>query len=252
MKLTPIVAGNWKMHKTPSEGASFVETTVNLLLDIKHVSVIFAPPFTGLFDMDVNPPFYAAAHNCHWENSGALTGEISISMIRDCGSTFVIVGHSERRQIFGESNDWINLKVKAVLAGNLKPILCIGETLDERNAGQTTSVLKKQLEKGLIGVESLENIVIAYEPVWAIGTGVTANTEQVEVAHSSVRAILKALYPESDIMHVLYGGSVKPENAEELIQISGVNGFLIGGASLDIESFTSITRIVEHVQMRTL
>jgi triosephosphate isomerase len=134
----------------------------------------------------------------------------------------------------------------------LKPILCIGETLDERNAGKTTSVLKKQLEKGLIGVESLENIVIAYEPVWAIGTGVTANTEQVEVAHSSVRAILKALYPESDIMHVLYGGSVKPENAEELIQISGVNGFLIGGASLDIESFTSITRIVEHVQMRTL
>jgi triosephosphate isomerase len=252
MKLNPIIAGNWKMNKTPSEGESFVETTVNLLLDIQHVSVIFAPPFTGLFDMDVNPPFYAAAQNCHWENSGALTGEISISMIRDCGATFVIVGHSERRQIFGESNDWINLKVKAVLAGNLKPILCIGETLDERNAGQTTSVLKKQLENGLIGVESLENIVIAYEPVWAIGTGVTANTEQVEVAHSSVRAILKALYPESDIMHVLYGGSVKPENAEELIQISGVNGFLIGGASLDIESFTSITRIVEHVQMRTL
>jgi triosephosphate isomerase len=252
MKLTPIVAGNWKMHKTPSEGASFVETTVNLLLDIKHVSVIFAPPFTGLFDMDVNPPFYSAAQNCHWEGSGAFTGEISVSMIQDCGAEFVILGHSERRHVFGESNDWINRKVKAVLAGNLKPILCIGETLDQREAGQTDLVLKEQLEQGLGGVETLENMVIAYEPVWAIGTGVTANNDQVEEAHASVRNFLKELYPESDIIHVLYGGSVNPGNAEELIQIPGVNGFLIGGASLDVGSFTSITRIVEHVQMRTL
>ena len=252
MKLTPIVAGNWKMHKTPSEGASFVETTVNLLLDIKHVSVIFAPPFTGLFDMDVNPPFYSAAQNCHWEGSGAFTGEISVSMIQDCGAEFVILGHSERRHVFGESNDWINRKVKAVLAGNLKPILCIGETLDQREAGQTDLVLKEQLEQGLGGVETLENMMIAYEPVWAIGTGVTANNDQVEEAHISVRIFLKELYPESDIIHVLYGGSVNPGNAEELIQIPGVNGFLIGGASLDAGSFTSITRIVEHVQMRTL
>ena len=252
MKLTPIVAGNWKMHKTPSEGASFVETTVNLLLDIKHVSVIFAPPFTGLFDMDVNPPFYSAAQNCHWEGSGAFTGEISVSMIQDCGAEFVILGHSERRHVFGESNDWINRKVKAVLAGNLKPILCIGETLDQREAGQTDLVLKEQLEQGLGGVETLENMVIAYEPVWAIGTGVTANNDQVEEAHASVRNFLKELYPESGIIHVLYGGSVNPGNAEELIQIPGVNGFLIGGASLDVGSFTSITRIVEHVQMRTL
>ena len=252
MKLTPIVAGNWKMHKTPSEGASFVETTVNLLLDIKHVSVIFAPPFTGLFDMDVNPPFYSAAQNCHWEGSGAFTGEISVSMIQDCGAEFVILGHSERRHVFGESNGWINRKVRAVLAGNLKPILCIGETLDQREAGQTDLVLKEQLEQGLGGVETLENMVIAYEPVWAIGTGVTANNDQVEEAHASVRIFLKELYPESDIIHVLYGGSVNPGNAEELIQIPGVNGFLIGGASLDVGSFTSITRIVEHVQMRAL
>ena len=252
MKLTPIVAGNWKMHKTPSEGASFVETTVNLLLDIKHVSVIFAPPFTGLFDMDVNPPFYSAAQNCHWEGSGAFTGEISVSMIQDCDAEYVILGHSERRHVFGESNDWINRKVRAVLAGNLKPILCIGETLDQREAGQTDLVLKEQLEQGLGGVETLENMVIAYEPVWAIGTGVTANNDQVEEAHASVRNFLKELYPESGIIHVLYGGSVNPGNAEELIQIPGVNGFLIGGASLDVGSFTSITRIVEHVQMRTL
>ncbi len=252
MNLRPIVAGNWKMHKTPTEGASFVETTVNLLLDIQHVSVIFAPPFTGLFDMDLTPPFYSAAQNCHWEEKGAFTGEISVSMIQECGAEFVILGHSERRHVFGESDDWINRKVKAVLAGDLKPILCVGETLDQREAGQTELVLKSQLEQGLASMDSLKEIVIAYEPVWAIGTGVTANNEQVESAHTSVRKILKELYPESNNIHVLYGGSVKPGNAEELIQVPGVNGFLIGGASLDVESFTSITRTVETVQMRTL
>jgi len=252
MSLTPIVAGNWKMHKTPSEGASFIELTKNLLLDIEHVSVIFAPPFTGLFDLNVKPPFYSAAQNCHWEQRGAYTGEISISMIRDCGAEFVIIGHSERRHIFGESDEWINRKVKAVLDGNMKPILCIGELLNQREAGQTGMVLKSQLEQGLAGVEAIENIVIAYEPVWAIGTGVTANTNQIESAHSSVRNILKELYPESDTIHVLYGGSVKSGNAEELIRTPGVNGFLIGGASLDVESFSSITRTVETVQLRTL
>ena len=173
-------------------------------------------------------------------------------MIRDCGAEFVIIGHSERRHVFGESDEWINRKVKAVLAGNMKPILCIGELLNQRDAGQTEMVLKSQLEQGLAGVEALENIVIAYEPVWAIGTGVTANANQVESAHSSVRNILKELYPGSGAIHVLYGGSVKSGNAEELIQIPGVNGFLIGGASLDVESFTSITRTVETVQLRTL
>ena len=252
MSLTPIVAGNWKMHKTPSKGASFIELTKNLLLDIEHVSVIFAPPFTGLFDLNVKPPFYSAAQNCHWKQTGAFTGEISVSMIRDCGAEFVIIGHSERRHVFGESDEWISRKVKAVLDGNMKPILCIGELLNQREAGQTEMVLKSQLEQGLAGVEALENIVIAYEPVWAIGTGVTANANQVESAHSSVRNILKELYPESATIHVLYGGSVKLGNAEELIQIPGVNGFLIGGASLDVESFASITRTVETVQLRTL
>ncbi len=149
MKKKPIIAGNWKMNKTPTEGGSFVDRTVNLLLDIKHVSVIFAPPFTGLFDMDVKPPFYSAAQNCHWEDSGAFTGEISVSMIRDCGAEYVILGHSERRHVFGESDDWVNRKVKAVLAGGLKPILCIGETLGQREAGQTDLVLKSQMELGL-------------------------------------------------------------------------------------------------------
>ena len=252
MKKKSIIAGNWKMNKTPTEGGSFVDRTVNLLLDIKHVSVIFAPPFTGLFDMDVKPPFYSAAQNCHWEDSGAFTGEISVSMIRDCGAEYVILGHSERRHVFGESDDWVNRKVKAVLDGGLKPILCIGETLGQREAGQTDLVLESQLELGLKDVAELEHCVIAYEPVWAIGTGVTADSEQVKLAHQAVRKILVELYPGSDDIQVLYGGSVNPGNAEELISVPGVNGFLIGGASLDIDSFTSITQTVDNIQERIL
>ncbi len=252
MKKKPIIAGNWKMNKTPTEGGSFVDRTVNLLLDIKHVSVIFAPPFTGLFDMDVKPPFYSAAQNCHWEDSGAFTGEISVSMIRDCGAEYVILGHSERRHVFGESDDWVNRKVKAVLDGGLKPILCIGETLGQREAGQTDLVLESQLELGLKDVAELEHCVIAYEPIWAIGTGVTADSEQVKLAHQAVRKILVELYPGSDDIQVLYGGSVNPGNAEELISVPGVNGFLIGGASLDVDSFTSITQTVDNIQERIL
>ena len=252
MKKKPIIAGNWKMNKTPTEGGSFVDRTVNLLLDIKHVSIIFAPPFTGLFDMDVKPPFYSAAQNCHGEDSGAFTGEISVSMIRDCGAEYVILGHSERRHVFGESDDWVNRKVKAVLDGGLKPILCIGETLGQREAGQTDLVLESQLELGLKDVAELEHCVIAYEPVWAIGTGVTAENEQVKLAHQAVRRILVELYPGSDDIQVLYGGSVNPGNAEELISVPGVNGFLIGGASLDIDSFTSITQTVDNIQERIL
>ena len=252
MKKKSIIAGNWKMNKTPTEGGSFVDRTVNLLLDIKHVSVIFAPPFTGLFDMDVKPPFYSAAQNCHWEDSGAFTGEISVSMIRDCGAEYVILGHSERRHVFGESDDWVNRKVKAVLEGGLKPILCIGETLGQREAGQTDLVLESQLELGLKDVAELEHCVIAYEPVWAIGTGVTADSEQVKLAHQAVRKILVELYPGSDDIQVLYGGSGNPGNAEELISVPGVNGFLIGGASLDIDSFTSITQTVDNIQERIL
>ena len=252
MKKKPIIAGNWKMNKTPTEGGSFVDRTVNLLLDIKHVSVIFAPPFTGLFDMDVKPPFYSAAQNCHWEDSGAFTGEISVSMIRDCGAEYVILGHSERRHVFSESDDWVNRKVKAVLDGGLKPILCIGETLGQREAGQTDLVLESQLELGLKDVAELEHCVIAYEPVWAIGTGVTADSEQVKLAHQAVRKILVEIYPGSDDIQVIYGGSVNPGNAEELISVPGVNGFLIGGASLDVDSFTSITQTVDNIQERIL
>ena len=252
MNITPIVAGNWKMHKTPSDGKSFVSETMDMLLNIEHISIIFGPPFTGLFDMDVKPPFYKAAQNCHWEEEGAFTGEISIGMIKDCGAVYVILGHSERRNIFSESDRDINRKVHAVLKGGLKPIFCIGETLEQRDAGKTEVVLRIQLEKGLTGVSSLRDVVIAYEPVWAIGTGVTAKENQVQDAHAIVREILDNRFDEIDSVPILYGGSVKPDNSQALIQVPGVNGFLIGGASLDVVSFASIANSVEQVQMRKL
>ena len=240
------------MHKTPSDGKSFVSETMDMLLNIEHISIIFGPPFTGLFDMDVKPPFHKAAQNCHWEEQGAFTGEISVAMIKDCGAAYVILGHSERRHIFGETDSWINRKIHAVLDGDLQPIFCIGETLEQREAEQTELVLRTQLEQGLAGVTSLKGVVIAYEPVWAIGTGVTAQEDQVQTAHATVRQILADQFDENDSVPVLYGGSVKPDNAEALIQVPGVNGFLIGGASLDAASFTSIANSVEQVQMRKL
>lgn len=243
----PIVAGNWKMHKTPTEGKSFVEETVNMLLDIEKVTIIFGPPFTALFDVDVQKPFFLSAQNCHWESQGAYTGEISTEMLVDCNVDYVIIGHSERRHIFNESDDWINKKVHAVLDAEMKPILCIGETLEDRESNLTRSVLKAQLEKGLNGIDSLDNVVLAYEPVWAIGTGKTASVEQVDDTHKEIRDELNSMYTkeESQSVPILYGGSVKPGNATELISVNGVDGFLIGGASLTTEPFTEIARQVE-------
>lgn len=248
MKKVPIIAGNWKMNKLPSEGRSFINEVVNLVLDIKSVSVIFAPPFTGLFEVQVKSPFHIAAQNCHWEDSGALTGEISVSMIKDCGVEYVIVGHSERRHIFGEKNEWVNKKAKALLENGVSPILCVGETIAQRESGETESVLKDQLEKGLDSISDVRNCIIAYEPVWAIGTGLTATNEQVEIAHQFIREVIGNKYGNGDGTHILYGGSVNSDNAESLIQTEGVDGFLIGGASLDAASFASIIKIVEEVQ----
>ena len=247
MVATPIVAGNWKMNKTPTEACSFIQESVNLLLDIDRVKVIFLPPFTGLFDMHVEHPFSLGAQNCHWEDQGAFTGEISVGMLKDCGVSYVIVGHSERRHVFSETNDWINRKVKAIIAADLIPILCIGETFEQRKSGQTNQVLEEQLQDGLEMINSLEKLVVAYEPVWAIGTGITASVEQVSDALLLVRDILSIQFSDSNIDNspIIYGGSVTPTNAEELISVPGVDGFLVGGASLNIESFTSIIKIVD-------
>ncbi len=240
-----IVAGNWKMYKTSVEGRNFVEDFVNLMLNIDDVEVIFCPPFSALFNIDVilkDAPYKLGAQNCHWENEGAFTGEISVNMLESCGVDYVILGHSERRHVFNETDEWINKKVKSVLNGGLKPILCIGETLDQRKSNETKDVLFHQLKEGLSGVEKLDEVVIAYEPVWAIGTGETATIEQVGEAHKWVRNILSDFYSRdiADDTSILYGGSVKPENAEELFGIKDVNGFLIGGASLKIDPFKEI------------
>tara|TARA_B100000949_G_C14256369_1_gene440653 strand:+ start:729 stop:1442 length:714 start_codon:yes stop_codon:yes gene_type:complete len=235
------------MNKLPKEGSSFVEESVNLLLDVERVQVIFCPPFTGLLGMNLEHPFSLGSQNCHWEGQGAFTGEISTRMLKDCGVSYVIVGHSERRQIFFETNDWIKWKMGAVVDAGLIPIFCIGETLEQRKSGQTDQVLAQQLQDGFKMVNSFKKMVIAYEPVWAIGTGISAKIDQVKDAHLQIKNILSKQFPKNILTDfpILYGGSVTPDNAEELISVPGVDGFLIGGASLNIDSFTSIVRIVD-------
>ena len=244
MSRKPIVAGNWKMHKNTNEGINFASSVQNKLLKVGNVTVIYAPPFTGLFQLKVSPPYHKSAQNCHWEEKGAFTGETSVSMIKACGAEYVIVGHSERRQYFGETDELVNKKISAIISSDLDPIFCIGETLNQRESGETASVLKKQICDGFNNIESLSSIIIAYEPVWAIGTGLTADAEQIEKAHSHIVNVVSELYKKINV-RVLYGGSVNSNNADQLIKIPKVDGFLIGGASLDVESFSSIIQIVE-------
>ena len=245
MNKKPIVAGNWKMNKTPSQGKEFIHDVKNLVPSLHNTEVVFFPTYPGLVNMKLSSPFHLGAQNCHWEKSGAFTGEISIEMLRECSVEYIIVGHSERRQLFNENDNMINKKIKAILSSNLKPILCIGETIEDRNSDLTEDFLKNQLLKGLEGVKSINDCIIAYEPIWAIGTGETADKDQIYKAHNFINSVLKKVYPESDNCHILYGGSVNTENAKDLIQIIGVDGFLIGGASLDKDSFVSIINHVE-------
>ena len=240
------------MNKTPNEGTSFLEEILNLLLDIERTQVIFCPPFTGIPGLNKiikGERFSLGAQNCHWENDGAFTGEISPHMLSAIGVEFVIIGHSERRHIFGETNEMINRKINAVLSGGMKPIFCIGETLQERKNLETEKILVRQLEEGLSKVESLEDIILAYEPVWAIGTGENAYPQQLEQANAIIRTWVRHNYGNNmeDNIQILYGGSVKEDNATDLIKTEGVDGFLIGGASIDAQSFSSIIHQVENL-----
>ena len=245
MNKKPIVAGNWKMNKTPSQGKEFIHVIENMVPDLQNTEVVFTPAYPGLFDLKLRSPYHLGAQNCHWEDSGAFTGEVSIEMLKECCVEYIIVGHSERRQLFNENDNMINKKIKSILSADLKPILCIGETIGDRNSGMTERVLENQIKKGLEGVESLNGCIIAYEPIWAIGTGETADEDQIFRAHNFINSVLKKLFPESNNCHILYGGSVNIENAKDLIKIIGVDGFLIGGASLDKDSFVSIINHVE-------
>jgi len=244
--IKPIVAGNWKMNKNPNEGNSFINDVLENLSYIGNADVIFFPPFTGLNNVNVSPPYYLGAQNCYYKDNGAYTGEISLDMLSACNVQYVIIGHSERRHIFFEDNKLIGKKLAKVINAGMKPILCIGETIDEMNSGNAYVVIEEQLAKGLENLKSLSNILIAYEPVWAIGTGLTASAEKINEMHLFIRKIISNLYKEenSDIVPILYGGSVNSDNADELISINGVNGFLIGGASLDVVKFADIVNIV--------
>jgi len=246
--LKPIVAGNWKMNKTPQEGKSFIDDVVDSLPTINNVNIIFCPPFTGLYNIDISPPYYLGAQNCFYKGQGAYTGEISIEMLLECNVEYVIIGHSERRHIFHENNELIGKKMSRAINAGMKPILCIGETIDEMNNGKTYDIIDEQIIKGLTNVKSIDNILIAYEPVWAIGTGLTATVEKINEMHTFIRKILSRLYTNniSDKTPILYGGSVNSDNANELISIDGVNGFLIGGASLDVIKFTDVVKIVNE------
>lgn len=253
----PIVAANWKMYKTPQEGVDFISELSNLLLDKEKPTIIFCPPFTSLFymnemisDLDMS----LGAQNVYFEKEGAFTGEISVNMLKSCSVQYVIIGHSERRYIFNESNKDTNRKIHTVLDNEIIPIFCVGEKLDDRESNNTRTILLEQLEEGLAGVniDALDRIIIAYEPVWAIGTGVNALPNQVQESHEMIRDILMELYDNNlniDIP-ILYGGSVKPDNSEELINAKGVDGFLIGGASLNLDTFSKIIEIVHSKFMR--
>ena len=245
----PIVAANWKMFKTPSETADFFKTFLPVLGNMDGVDVVIAPPFPCLPAASEHAGksiVRIAAQNMHPESSGAFTGEVSAIMLRELYVTYVIVGHSERRTLFGETDAFINRKVLTAHASNLKPILCIGETLEERDGGRVKDVLSRQLAACLAGVSADDAIetVLAYEPVWAIGTGRTATSAQAQEAHAFIRSELEKMYdaPTARRMRIQYGGSVKPNNAAELSAQPDVDGFLVGGASLESGSFFEIIR----------
>lgn len=244
-----IIAGNWKMNN----GLRETKDLINKINEPKRCMVIVAPSFTSLNqarkELD-NKKIYLSAQNIHYEQSGAFTGEISASMIKEIGCEYVIIGHSERRSIFKETDIDINKKIKVALSNNLKLILCVGELLDERESNKTNDVICNQLEVGLkdISEEKMKNIIIAYEPVWAIGTGKVATPEQADEAHLVLRNKIKDLFTSetSSEIQILYGGSMKPDNAKEILSKENVDGGLIGGASLSSESFNKLIEIADE------
>lgn len=240
----PLIAGNWKMHKTIGEAVELTEAILQGLGTVEGREVLICPPFTALHALSPlleNTPVSLGAQDVFYEKQGAFTGAISPLMLRDLGCSYAIVGHSERRQIFGEDDALINRKLQAALANGLKVILCVGETKDERFAGQAEAIVVGQVRNGLAGVEagSMSNVVIAYEPVWAIGTGETATPADAQAMHATIRATLKDLFGEdvAEATRIQYGGSVKPDNVDELMAQPDIDGALVGGASLVAESF---------------
>ena len=243
---TPYLAANWKMNKTVAEAAAFVDALLPRIAATQH-DVVICPPFTALsavVERRYGTAVKVAAQNMHEEGSGAFTGEVSAPMLVELDVEAVVLGHSERRQLFGETDEALARKVPAALAAGLEPILCVGETEEARDAGQTEAVLERQLQADLADVAStdLASVVVAYEPIWAIGTGRTATPDQAEEAIAFIRDVVRRRGAAADELRILYGGSVKPDNAEELLGREEIDGALVGGAALDADSFA---RIVE-------
>jgi triosephosphate isomerase (TIM) len=243
----PLLAANWKMHKTVHESVVFVKEFRGMVKDIADVEIVIAPPFTAVHavaEAARNSNVAVAGQNCSWEKQGAFTGEVSADMVREAGAEFVIIGHSERRRLYGETDETVNRRLIAALGAQLTPIVCIGETLEEREGSQTMDVLDRQIKVGLDGLsgEQIASLVIAYEPVWAIGTGRNATPEQAGEAHAHIRQRLRQGFGghAADHCHVIYGGSVKPDNIQELVALPDVDGALVGGASLDVKSFHTL------------
>jgi triosephosphate isomerase (TIM) len=245
----PLIAGNWKMHKTGDEAVQSVKQLIALVADAGDVETMVAPPFTALVQVAAalaGTAIALGAQNMHWEAKGAFTGEIAPGMLVAAGCRYVIIGHSERRQFFDETDQTVNRKLRAALAAGLRPVFCIGESEAQRDAGQTFSVLDKQVRNGLEGLfsQDLRSLVVAYEPVWAIGTGKTATREQAQEVHAHVRQQIAGLV-DSDFaqrLRILYGGSVNPSNIKALMAMPDVDGALVGGASLDPETFSQLVR----------
>ncbi|MCI5148877.1 MAG: triose-phosphate isomerase [Candidatus Electrothrix sp. MAN1_4] len=247
MTRTPLIAGNWKMHLTRAESVELAQAVAAASTGLTDREVMIAPAYLSLAAVKeavADSPVRVAAQNVAWEKQGAFTGEISPPMLQDVGVDMVILGHSERRHVFGEDNAMVNRRVLGTLQFNLSPILCVGETLDEREQDKTFKVIEEQLSQGLKGVqpEQMQQVVIAYEPVWAIGTGKTATKEQAQEVHAFIRTALADLYEKTlaDSIRILYGGSVKPENIDSLMAQPDVDGALVGGAALDAEAFARI------------
>jgi triosephosphate isomerase len=240
----PVIAANWKMHMTVAETGAFLEAFAPQVKGVSDAEIVIAPPYTALQaagERMRGTNVQLSAQNVFYEEKGAFTGEIAPSMLTELGCVYAIVGHSERRQYFGETDDTVNRRIKLALTHGLKVIFCIGETLEQREAGKTNDVLAGQLEGGLRDV-AIEQIIVAYEPVWAIGTGKTATTEQAQDAHAFIRGKLQKLFGEekAQAVRILYGGSVKPENVDELMACPDVDGALVGGASLKPDSFARL------------
>ena len=245
----PLICGNWKMFKTVHESVYFIRELLPAVREIDSIEIAVAPPFTALYaaaDAARNSNVAVAAQDVHWDREGAFTGEVSAGMLREAGAQYAIVGHSERRTLFGDTNGTVNKKVHALLGSGLTPIVCIGETLEQRERDETNNVLDRQIKESLatVSAEQVAGLVVAYEPVWAIGTGKVATPQQAQRAHLHIRNRLDEWFSaEASVRcRIIYGGSVKPDNAGPITAEPDIDGALVGGASLEVRSFVQIIR----------